>query len=91
MSYDLIDIYSNEKLLEYLTIPEILNIFIHSHYNRINIPHDNGILEQYRQSFNTKIKNIKTNGLFCSSNMKCLRNIPTNFLLPLNSHEIILD
>ena len=93
MSYDLIDIYSNEKLLEYLTIPEILNIFIHSHYNRINIPHDNGILEQIPDNpLILKLKKYQNKmDYFVVPNMKCLRNIPTNFLLPLNSHEIILD
>lgn len=93
--YNLFDNYNNDILINFLTIEEILNIFVHSQKNRINIPNldDN----------NTKLEIIKDNNFiqylskynnsldfFFKSKTKYLLNIPVNFRLNPNNKEYVL-
>ena len=94
MLYELIDNYKNEDLLSILTIKEILNIFVHSNKNRINIPDDNNknkleiiqdnedilFLKKYNNSLDFEFEN----------KMSCLINVPVFFRLNTIKNEYTL-
>lgn len=85
MLYELIDNYKNDELLSFLTVKEILNIFVHSNKNRINIPDDNENNELHLIEDNDDIIFLKkyNNSLdFGFENkMRCLINVPVFFRL----------
>jgi hypothetical protein len=89
--FNLIDNYDNYNLLKILKIDEILEIFIHSDLNRINIPsikNDNN-LEIVNDEFIRNIKKYSNNyaDFYFLKEMKCLKNISVFFRLNKQDNE----
>ena len=85
MLYELIDNYKNDELLSFLTVKEILNIFVHSNKNRINIPDDNENNELHLIEDNDDIiflkKYYNSIDFEFENKMRCLINVPVFFRL----------
>ena len=88
--------YDNSLLLNKLPINDILNIFVHSRLNSVNIPSisDTNILERMNENMSTNLlKKYSNNSDDFTFNgpMKCLRNVPVFFRLKnLKNDTIIL-
>ena len=91
--YNLIDGYNNNDLLSCMTTNEILNIFIHSRINGINIPTDNVNLEILEDNYilmNLKKYNKNLLDFYFINEMKCLLNVPVYFRLNEYKKKYIL-
>ena len=83
--FNILDTYDNETLLKKLSINEILNVFVHSRLNSINIPSisNNNILEPIHKNNSINLLKKYNNNLseftFNEDNRKYLRNIPVFF------------
>lgn len=83
LPFNLFDIYDNDYLLSILSINEILDIFVHSRANSINIPSQTDSLMLLNDN-KIIIDNKKYNNLsnfYFKKEMKCLKNITVNFRL----------
>lgn len=95
-SLNLIDEYDNDTLLKYLTVDEILNIFIHSHNHRINIPDDNSkfnIIEDNKMIIQLKKYENNLIEFELNEKTKCLKNLASYFRLNKNKkkYNFIID
>jgi hypothetical protein len=94
-NYDIIDNYDNTQLLEYLNIEEVLNIFVRSRIDSINIPpkSNDTILElmDNNEDVTTLKKYDNLPEFQFSTRMKCLKSSPVFFRLnKVNEHITIL-
>jgi len=77
--YNLINNYINKDLMSYLTVNDILNIFVHNNKSKINIPdkecklfkiEDNKVI-LYLKKYNRNLLDFEF-----MNEMKCLINVP---------------
>ena len=83
-TYNLLDNYDNNDILNILTKEECLDIFTHSKLVSINIPNkiDTNILTINNNNFVNKLfKYNNKEEYYYKNNIKCLKNIPVFFLL----------
>lgn len=91
--YNLFDQYNNDYLIKYLSVDEILNIFIHAQEQRINIPKNVSNLRLLET--NSELKKLeKYNKNLLDYNfrnkMKCMVNIPVFIRVEKDKSEYIL-
>ncbi len=88
---NLFDNITNADLLKHLTSTEILNIFVHSHKNRINIPTDLSCLKIITDASIINLQKYNNSLDFeFKTEMKCLLNVPVNLRLPKTKEHYIL-
>lgn len=91
--YNLIDGYNNDDLIRSMSSNDILNIFVRSNKNRINIPTDDcnlQIIEDNEVILNLKKYNKNLLDFYFINEMKCLLNVPVCFRLKEYKKEYIL-
>ena len=96
--FSLIDNYEDDYLINVLklNVCEVLDIFVHSHINRINIPaaEINNNLELNNDEFIVNLNNYKNNSddFYFQKEMKCLKNVCVCFRLnDVNKITVIFE